>query len=54
MGADIDSSLVMIFDTETTGVNVLEDRVVEIGAVYWAAGRRCARGRSVGSKVATR
>lgn len=47
MGADIDSSLVMIFDTETTGVNVLDDRVVEIGAIYWAHGQRCARPRQI-------
>ena len=47
MDAAIDSSLVMIFDTETTGINVLEDRIVEIGAVYWSDGRRCARPREI-------
>ena len=47
MGTAIDSALVMIFDTETTGVNVREDRVVEIGAVYWSGGRRCARPRAI-------
>jgi DNA polymerase-3 subunit epsilon len=45
--ASIDSSLVMIFDTETTGVNVDEDRVVQIGAVYWSGGQRCARPREI-------
>jgi DNA polymerase-3 subunit epsilon len=43
----IDSTLVMIFDTETTGVDVVTDRVVQIGAVYWKGGQRCARPREI-------
>ena len=39
--------ILMIFDTETTGVNVREDRIVQIGAVYWSGGQRCARPREI-------
>jgi DNA polymerase III epsilon subunit family exonuclease len=30
----------LVIDTETTGVDVTQDRVVELGAVYFEAGRR--------------
>ena len=31
----LSESLLLIFDTETTGIDVAQDRVVQLGAVYW-------------------
>ena len=36
----IRDSLVLVFDTETTGINVDEDRVVQLGAAYYQRGQR--------------
>ena len=43
----ISESTLLIFDLETTGVDVSEDRIVQIGAVYWRDGKRVGPRRSM-------
>lgn len=47
MANSIRERLVLVFDTETTGVNVEEDRVVQLGAAYYQNGRRVGRPRAM-------
>ena len=43
----IRSNLVLVFDTETTGVDVNEDRIVQLGAAYYQDGGRLGPPRSM-------
>jgi len=43
----IDALTLLVLDTETTGLDVENDRVVQLGAVYWKAGERLGKRRSM-------
>ena len=43
--ASILDSLLLVFDTETTGINTSEDRIVEVGAAYMRRGELVGPGR---------
>jgi len=44
---DILDQLVLVFDTETTGLDTEKDRIVEVGAAYFRAGDLIGPGRTI-------
>ena len=44
---DLSQTPILVFDTETTGLDTQEDRVVEVGACYFLNGERLGHGRAM-------